>query len=209
MTSAPLPPLHIVTDDAVVGRADFAGRAGEALAAGGAAVALHLRAPRATGRIVHDLAVRLMETARAWGSLLIVNGRVDVALAAGAHGAQLGARSLAPADARALLGLHRLVGASVHSVDEARAAVAGGADFLLAGPIHATASHPRLPPAGTGLIETVAALGIPVIAIGGITPERAGEARRAGAAGVAAIRGVWGAGRPADAVQRYLEAWHS
>jgi thiamine-phosphate diphosphorylase len=194
-------------DDAVATRGDFVARAGEVLAAGGGDVALHLRAPAASGRHMFDLAERLMEMARASGSLLIVNDRADVAMAAGAHGVQLGARSLAVADARKLVGDARLVGASVHSVDEAREAVAAGADWLLAGTIYETASHPGRGGAGVGLIEEMAALGPPVVAIGGVAPERVPELRSAGAAGVAAVRGVWDAPSPADAVRRYLEAW--
>jgi thiazole tautomerase (transcriptional regulator TenI) len=196
-----------VTDDAVVARGDFAERAGEVLAAGGADVALHLRAPHASGRRMHELAVRLMEIARAAGSLLVVNDRVDVAMAAGIGAIQLGARSLTIADARRIAGDGARIGASVHAVDEAREAVAAGADWLVAGTIFASTSHPERNAAGVGLIEEMAMLGVPVIAIGGMTPERAGEVRRAGAAGFAAIRGVWDAPSPGDAVRRYLDAW--
>jgi thiamine-phosphate diphosphorylase len=138
-----------------------------------------------------------------------VNDRVDVALAAGAHGVQLGRRSLSVADARTLVGRGMLIGASVHDGGEGREAAEAGADFLLAGAVYPTATHPGQPGAGLRLIETLSALGVPVVAIGGVTPERAGELRRAGAAGMAAIRGVWDAPSPADAVQRYIEAWQS
>ncbi|HEU0051612.1 MAG TPA: thiamine phosphate synthase, partial [Longimicrobium sp.] len=130
-------------------------------------------------------------------------------MAAGAHGVQLGARSLSVEDARRVVGEGMLVGASVHTEDEARAALGGGADFLVAGAVFATASHPGREPAGVGLIERIAALGAPAVAIGGITPERVATVRRAGAAGVAVIRGVWDAPGPAEAVQRYLDAWRS
>jgi thiamine-phosphate pyrophosphorylase len=201
------PPLHVVTDDSVVARGDFVARAAEVLTGGGADVALHLRAPSASGRRMFDLAERLMETARASGSLLVVNDRVDVAMAIGAHGVQLGARGLAVADARRMIGPARLVGVSVHGVDEAREAASAGADWLLAGTIHATPSHPGRAGAGVGLIAELARIGPPVIAIGGVTPKRVGEARRAGAAGVATIRGVWDDPSPADAVRRHLDAW--
>ncbi|HYH81470.1 MAG TPA: thiamine phosphate synthase [Longimicrobium sp.] len=204
-----IPPLHAVTDDAVVARADFVERAGAVLAAGGASVALHLRAPSASGRRLHELAVRLMEIARATGSWLILNDRVDVALAAGAHGVQLGRRGLTAADARAIVGEATRIGASVHAADEAREAAEGGADWLVAGAIHATASHPGQPGAGPGLIEATAALGPPVIAIGGITPERVRDVHGAGAAGIAAIRGIWDQPSPASAARAYIEAWQN
>lgn len=205
-TAERIPRLHAVTDDAVVARAGFVERAGQVMAAGGSSLALHLRAPGATGRALHDLAARLAELAAATGAVLIVNDRVDVALAVGADGVQLGRRSLSVADARNLIG-ERLIGASVHGVDEARLAAAEGADFLLAGAVHPTATHPGRPAAGLGMIEEIAALEIPVIAIGGITPEHAAGLRRAGAVGMAAIRGIWDAPSPAAAVQRYIEAW--
>jgi thiamine-phosphate diphosphorylase len=203
-----IPLLHAVTDDAVVARAGFVERAEEVLAAGGARVALHLRAHAASGRALYELAVRLGARARETGSLVLVNDRVDVALAAGAHGVQLGRRSLSVADARRLAGGMR-IGASVHDAGEGREAVEAGADFLVAGAVYPTATHPDRPGGGLGLIESVAALGLPVVAIGGVTPERAGELRRAGAMGMAAIRGVWDAPSPAGAVQRYIDAWQS
>jgi thiamine-phosphate pyrophosphorylase len=204
-----IPLLHAVTDDAVVARAGFLERAGEVLAAGGAHVALHLRAPAASGRALHGLATRLAALAAGTGSLLLVNDRVDVALAAGARGVQLGRRSLSVADARTLVGRGMLIGASVHDGGGGREAAETGADFLLAGAVYPTATHPGHPGAGLRLIESVSVLGVPVVAIGGVTPERAGELRRAGAAGMAAIRGVWDAPSPADAVQRTIEAWQS
>jgi thiamine-phosphate diphosphorylase len=196
-----------VTDDAVVARGDFVERAGEVLAAGGADVALHLRAPHASGRRMHGLAVRLMEVARASGSLLVVNDRVDVAMAAGADAIQLGTRSLAVADARRIAGGGVRIGASMHALDEAREAIDGGADWLVGGTIYASASHPGRSGAGVELIGEMAALGLPVIAIGGMLPDRAAGVRRAGAAGIAAIRGVWDDPAPGDAVRRYLDAW--
>jgi thiamine-phosphate pyrophosphorylase len=200
----PIPPLHVVTDEAVVARRDFLDSARRIVEAGGAEVALHLRAPGASGRRVHDLAVALRSMTAQAGALLIVNDRVDVALAAGADGAQVGGRGLGPADARRLIGPDRLLGVSVHSVDDARAARDGGGDYLLAGTIWETASHPERRGAGIGVVREIAALGIPTIAIGGVTPERVAEARDAGAAGVAVIRGVWDAADPAAGVEEYL-----
>ena len=203
-----VPPLHAVTDDAVVARPEFARVAAEVLEAGAAALALHLRAPRTPGRRGYELALALRAAAARSGARLIVNDRIDVALAVGADGVQLGRRSLAPADARRILGPGALIGVSVHSVDEARAA-AGDADILVAGAIYPTASHRGESAAGLGLIRDIAALGIPVIAIGGVTVDRVGEARKAGAAGVAAIRGIWDETSPTAAARCYIERWQS
>ncbi|WP_420129782.1 thiamine phosphate synthase [Longimicrobium sp.] len=202
-----MPALHVVTDDEVVARGGFLDVARKIVDAGAADVALHLRAPRASGRRMYGFASALRGMTADAGTLLIVNDRADVALAAGADGAQVGGRGLRPEDARRIIGPDRLLGVSVHSVDEARAAMDGGADYVLAGTIWETPSHPERSGAGIGLIREIAALGIPTVAIGGVTPERAAEARGAGAAGVATIRGVWDARDPTAAVEEYLKHW--
>ena len=206
MKPNPIPPLHVVTDDAVVAREDFLDAAWRVARAGGPLLVFHLRAPRASGRRMYELARALLDAVMAADGRLVVNDRVDVALAA-ADGAQVGARGLHPADARRILGPDDLLGVSVHSVDEARDARAAGADFVLAGTIWPTESHPGRPGTGTGLVREIAALGTPTIAIGGVTPERVAEAREAGAAGVAVIRGVWDAPDPAAAVTEFLKHW--
>ena len=88
-------------------------------------------------------------------------------------------------------------------------AVAEGADFLVVGNIYETVSHPGRFPAGLGLVREAAVLGRPVIAIGGMTPERAAEVKAAGAYGVAAIRGLWMAADPAAATLAMLAPWTS
>lgn len=118
---------------------------------------------------------------------VIVSSRCDVALAAGAAGVNLPERDIGVADARSLLG-QRLVGRSVHSVEAGRTAEAEGADFVIFGPVWASASHPGQAPRGiAALTELTRALKIPVIAIGGVTKERATECEAAGGAGFAAI----------------------
>jgi thiamine-phosphate pyrophosphorylase len=200
-----LPPLHVVADDEVVARTDFVDCARLILAMGGPDIVFHLRAPRASGRRLHDLA-RVIRDAVGRRAVLLVNDRIDVALAA-ADGAQVGARGVRVRDARRLLGPDRLLGASVHSAAEAIDSVAEGADFVVAGTIWPTPSHPGREGAGLGLIREIASSDIAVVAIGGVTPERAAEARGAGASGIAVIRGVWDAVDPAEAVREYLEYW--
>lgn len=207
MQAPGLPPLHIVTDDAVLAGEDFLVRAAQVLEAGGAEVALHLRGPTTGGRRLYELAAELVPRARSVGALLLINDRLDVALASGAHGAQLGARGIPPLDARRLLGPDRLLGISVHSAAEAEAAVSAAADFLLVGTLCETASHPGRSGAGTGILRELARFGVPLVGIGGITPARAPGVRRAGAAGVAVLRGVWEANEPGGAVRGYLQAW--
>lgn len=83
-------------------------------------------------------------------------------------------------------------------------AQADGADFVLAGTLYPSASHPGRPGAGPGLIEAMVEVAIPIVGIGGVTPERVGEVRGAGAAGVAVITGIWDAPSPVAALERYL-----
>lgn len=205
MTRRPLPRLHAATDAAVLALDDLGVRAA-ALASVGAAIALHVRDRAATGRALAAAARRLAALARPAEAAVFVNGRPDLAAAIGGHGVQLAADDLAPADARRLLP-QGWVGRSVHSRAEAEAAQREGVDYLLVGSIFATPSHPDRAPAGLELVRDCAALGLPVIAIGGMTPARAAEAREAGAWGVAAIRGLWLAPDPARAAMEFLDAW--
>jgi thiamine-phosphate pyrophosphorylase len=137
---------------------------------------------------------------------VFVSGRPDVAAALGAQGVQLAAEDLAPADAHRMLPAG-WIGRSVHTEAEAVAAVDEGADYLLVGNVYQTASHPGRPAAGLGLVRAAAALGRPVIAIGGIDAARAEAVREAGAWGVAAIAALWRAPDPAAAALALLAPW--
>jgi thiamine-phosphate pyrophosphorylase len=141
------------------------------------------------------------------GALLIVNDRVDVALAVGADGVQRTHASLPVEDIRALVDKRLRVGASVHSLEEAVEAQVKGADWVVFGPVYDTASKRAWgPPQGPARLERVAAaLRIPVIAIGGVTPERVREVRGTGARGVAVVSAILDTDRPADATRRFLE----
>lgn len=206
-----IPRVHVVTDDRVLARADFPEAAAAVLAAGAGRIAFHLRGPRSGGRRLEELAGLLLPAARAAGVPLLVNDRIDVALAAGADGVHLGLRSLPLSHARRLLPEGALVGCSAHGPDEAEAwgAEAGAApDFLFTGPVFPTRSHPGAAAAGPGLIAAVRAVRprTPQLGIGGVTPARAAAVRAAGAHGVAAIRAVWEAGDPARAVTALIRA---
>ncbi len=141
-------------------------------------------------------------------ALLIVNDRVDVALAVGADGVQRAATSLPVKDIRGLVGGQLRIGASVHSLQDAIEAEVNGADWVVFGPVYDTPSKRDFgPPQGLEKLARVAtAVKIPVIAIGGLTPERVREVKRAGAHGVAVISAILMADAPADATQRFLEA---
>lgn len=203
----PLPRLHAVTDAAVLALPDFPVRAA-AIAAAGSAVALHARDRAATAADLLALTRRLLALARPPEASVLVNARPDIAVALDAHGMQLGAGDLAATDVRrAFPRWAGWIGASVHSLEEARARKDEGADFLLVGNIFETRSHPGRPAQGLRLLGETARLGLPVIGIGGITPARAREAREAGAWGVAAIEALWHTSDPAAAALELLEPW--
>jgi thiamine-phosphate pyrophosphorylase len=200
-----LPRLHVVTDDGVLARPDFEALAGAVLAAG-PALALHLRGPGTPARTLLSLARRLRPVATETGAVLLVNDRIDVALAARLDGVHLGARSLPVGAARDLLPPASLVGASVRGSGPAREASAEGPDYLVLGTIYPTPTHPDRPGDGPEAVgRVVAAVDVPVLAIGGVTPDRVAECLAAGAHGVAVLGGVWSAPDPWAAVVGYLE----
>ena len=203
-----VPPLHVVTDSRTLERPDFVALARAVLAAGGTRLALHVRGPATDGRTVHDLASALRSPARDAGARLLVNDRVDVALAAGLDGAHLGERSLPVTEARRLLGDERLIGASVHDREGARAACEEGANYAFVGSIFSTPSHPGRTGIGVSGMAAIleAAPGLPMLGIGGVSPARVADVVRAGAHGVAVLGGVWSAPDPAAAVSEYLVA---
>jgi len=185
----PLPRLHAITDDAILADPDV-GIGAAAIAAIGPAAALHVRGRNTSASSLAKSAERFTSLASPAEAAVVINARPDLARAVGAQGVQLGAGDLDPADARKVLG-PGWIGCSVHSLVDARAAIDGGADYLLLGSIFETPTHPGATPLGLEQLEAVAALGCPVIAIGGITPDNAGAVQEAGAWGVAAIRALW------------------
>jgi thiamine-phosphate pyrophosphorylase len=199
----PMPRLHAFTDERVACLPDLADRARALAAAGGDQLALHARGRGLSGLAHHALAVRLAAHPPA---SLFVNDRLDVALAVDAGGVHLSARSLTPADARRL-NPGWWIGVSVHDADEAQAARAAGADYLVIGPVFATATHADRAPLGLARFAEIARVGLPAIAIGGVTPAGARALRAAGAYGVAAIRALWDADDPADAARATLAVW--
>lgn len=200
------PPLHLITDDRTLARPGFVPQAAAALEAGKSRVALHLRARGTPAALLFRLARELAPRARDTGAWLVINDRVDVALAAGAAGVQLGGRGMTVADARHLLGPLRPIGASVHSAEEAWAAARQHASFAVVGTLFATASHPGRAGRGTEWLTELATLPIPWIGIGGVTVERVGAVLAAGGRGVAVLRGVWESDDAARAARRYLQA---
>jgi thiamine-phosphate diphosphorylase len=148
-----------------------------------------------------ELAERILDALSGRGRL-VINNSPEVALEAGAAGVHLpeAARFDRPID-------EMLVGRSVHSVEAAKKGQSEGVDYLIAGNIYETVSHPGVPPHGTGLItDIVAAVSVPVLAIGGVRAEHVPELVAAGAAGVAVSSAILGADDPYEAAQDFAEA---
>ena len=197
--------LYLVTDRAIA-RRPLVEVVEECLDAGLRAV--QLREKDLGVRDLLALAASLREVTHRRGARLLVNDRADVALAVGADGVQRTHLSLPVAALRRIGPPAFLIGASVHSEGEARAAASDGADFIVFGPIYDTPSKRQYgqPQGLAALGRVVASVARPVIAIGGITPGRVREVRGAGAAGVAVISAILGAERPEERTKAFLEA---
>jgi thiamine-phosphate pyrophosphorylase len=166
----------------------------------GGARAVQLRERGLETRALLSLAHELRALTRSHDALLLINDRVDIALACDADGVHLPTHSFAVADARRLVGPTRLIGVSTHHLDEVRAAANAGADFVVFGPVYETPSKQQFgTPVGLDALQQATRTNIPVIAIGGVTTERILELRAHGAAGVAVIRAVFAAEDPAAA----------
>lgn len=183
-----MPVVCLITDRARVGGADgvvervrWAARTGVHL--------VQVRERDLDGGPLTALVRRCVEAARGSATRILVNDRLDVALAARAHGVHLRADSMPAPRVRTLCPPGFVVGRSVHARDEAiDVAAAGGLDYLLFGTVFATSSKPGRPAVGlAALAELASAITIPVLAVGGVTPDNVGKVVLAGAAGFAAI----------------------
>ena len=215
--------LTVITDEVLARPRTIADVVREALAAGAPTIQLRLKS--ANARELLEAAHTLLPIVRSAGALFIVNDRLDVALAAGADGVHLGPDDPPVRDARAVADAQVgasarvvdadtrfatvdafIVGYSTDTMDGAVRAEAEGADYLGVGAVYATSNKSD---AGDvigldGLQRVVKAVSIPVVAIGGITPERARAVAGTGACGSAAIGAVMGSPEPAEAVRALL-----
>jgi thiamine-phosphate pyrophosphorylase len=185
--------LYLVADaDFAAGR-DLAGIV-EAAVRGGVTL-VQLRAKSLSGREFVELGRRIAGRLATMGIPLIVNDRLDIALACGASGAHVGQEDMPVAMARRILGPGRTIGLSVNTPEEAVRAERDGADYVGAGPTYATSTKETaldvLGPEGVGRIKR--AVRIPVVAIGGIAAENASAVAASGADGIAVVSAILGA----------------
>jgi len=192
--------LYLVTGEA--GDADATSLIVAGALQGGADV-IQLRKKEMPKGEQYRLACRLRELTWAQSALLIINDHADIALAADADGVHLGQDDLHPMLVRQLGDFsERLIGCSTHSLEQARQAVADGADYLGVGPVFATPTKPGRAAVGVELLTAAASLPVPFVAIGGIDAGNAAAVLRAGAPAIAVVRAVYDAPNPAEAARR-------
>ena len=192
--------LYLITDRRLV-HGDLAEAADRILrAVPRGSIAIQLREKDLPAGRMLDLARQLGSVCSSHGTPLLVNDRVDVALAAGADGVHLPASSFPPGEIARRFP-HLLIGVSTHGAGEAGRALDGGAHFVTLGPVYRTPSKEGLgPPLGQGpLLEAIARWGRRVVALGGVGTEEARLLRRKGVERLACIRAVWSAGDPCAA----------
>ena len=182
--------LYLVTD-AGLSQGRTHAEVVEAAIRGGVTVVQYREKSAPTRRMIEE-AREIRQLCRAAGVPFIVNDRVDVALAVDADGVHVGQDDMPAAVARRLIGKGRILGVSAGSVEEARKAVVDGADYIGASPVFATPTKPDAPQAMgiEGLRKLARAVGIPVVAIGGMNADNAASITEAGAAGVAVISAI-------------------
>lgn len=190
--------LHVLVDTVALAEAALAG----------GAPTLQVRVKHGDDRVRFAVVAAVVERCRSAGAACIVDDRADMAVAAGAHGVHVGATDLPVDAARRVVGPDLVVGATVRDPAAAARAVQLGADYLGVGPTYATATKDGLPgPLGpTGVGRVASAVGVPVVAIAGITSERVPEVLAAGAWGVAVIGAVSRAADPVAATRALLDA---
>lgn len=201
--------LYVVTDRQLTGGRPL--RLVVEAALRGGARAFQLREKDLSPRELYPLALEMRQVTQACGARLLINDRVDVASAVDADGVHLTTTSLPASIARRVLGSGRLIGVSTHTLTEAQAAAAEGADFLVFGPVFYTPSKaPYGEPVGLDALRAVrAAVNIPILAIGGVKKANLDQVLATGADGIAVISAIISADDPMTASAALLATLRS
>lgn len=200
--------LYLVTDRGMTQGRDLLWVLQQAL--DGGVKGIQLREKDLVGRELFFLAEAARKLTQRYHALLLINDRIDIALAMDADGVHLSTASIPIESARALLGRQRLLGASTHSLEEAQEAERSGADFVVFGPVYFTPSKASYgsPQGLAALKKVVEKLSLPIYAIGGIKPENIADTRRTGVRGVALISAVMSAADPENATKEILKLFN-
>lgn len=200
-----LPRLNAIVDVDVAARAGFAPiDVVQAFLDGGARF-LQLRAKQLSGAAFLETAAAVVAAGHAAGAIVVVNDRTDIAKLAGADGVHLGQEDLAPAAARAILGPDAVVGLSTHTGEQIERARAQPISYVAIGPVFGTATKATgYEAVGLAMVARAAAIGRPVVAIGGITLESAASVIAAGAASVAVIGDLMTGRDPAGRTRAFV-----
>jgi len=198
--------LCVITDRSLAGGRSSIRTVMDAL--DGGARMIQLREKRLPDEVLLPLAQEIRKLTLAAGALFIVNDIPELAAAVGADGVHVGQRDIPVAEARRIVGPDRLVGLSVENLDQARAALGTGADYLGVGPVFRTPTKgDAAPPAGLSIFREMkdAGVGIPAFAIGGVNLSNAEEILEAGAWGLAVVSAVVAAPNPMEATRAFVE----
>lgn len=181
--------IYLVTDDGCLQGRALIDCVREALEGG--VTLVQYRAKTASSAEMYAEALQLKALCDSFNVPLIINDRLDIAMAVGAAGVHLGQDDLPCAAARKILGEDYLIGVSAHNPAEAKAALQSGADYLGCGAVFGTATKADVQKLGTeGLAAICKAKGLPVVGIGGVTADNYREVRAAGADGAAIVSGI-------------------
>ncbi len=199
--------LYLVTDRGILGDRDLFTAVEEALKGG--VTMLQLREKTASSRDFYQLAVRMKELAAVYQVPLIIDDRLDIALAADAGGLHVGQDDLPVAVARRILGPVKILGYSVSTVEEAIYGERNGADYLGAGPVYATGSKADAgSPIGIdGLRQIKQSVAIPVVGIGGLGEANILDVKRTGVDGASVISAIMGSRDLKRAAGALIAAW--
>jgi thiamine-phosphate pyrophosphorylase len=200
--------LYLVTDRGMLNGADLFQAVGEAIRGG--VTLLQLREKDVSSSDFYSIAVEMKKLAKSYQVPLIINDRLDIALAVDADGLHVGQEDLPLAVARKLLGPGKILGYSVSNLIEAEYGEKHGADYLGAGPVYHTGSkETAIEPIGTDRLKKIKEIvNIPVVAIGGIGMSNIGDVRETGVDGISVISAILAKQEAAAAARDLKKAWY-
>ena len=202
-------PLHAIVDIEAAGRAGWPPRDLARAFLDGGARWIQIRAKQLPANAFVELCDAVVRYAESYGATVVVNDRVDLAMASGAAGVHVGQEDLAPATARQLLGPGAVIGYSTHTIEQVTAALREPVSYIAVGPVFGTSTKATgYDAVGLDLVSRAAALAgeRPLVAIGGITIDRAAGVIAAGASAVAVIGDLLVTGDPRARTQAYLQS---